>query len=135
MFFNLILSALVAISQCDAFAISHPNIRHRPIHRQILGRRGISCEISPSESSHSILEYTDDMWELGLLQDAKNTREYTSRCLCQVICLSEADAYEVTGQAERYGVALIDEFHSELAEHYVAELTRLGIAVCAATDE
>jgi ATP-dependent Clp protease adapter protein ClpS len=106
-----------------------------------LGRRGILCEIVPVDeeaknsnmASHYTLEDTADTWDLGLLQDGRtNRREYTARCLCQVIQgLSEADAYEAIGQADNCGVTLIGEFHSELAEHYAAELSKLDIAVCA----
>lgn len=106
-----------------------------------LGRRGLLCEIVPVDeeaknsnvASHYTLQDNDDKWDLGLLQDGQNTREYTARCLCQVIQgLSESDAYEAIGQADDCGVALIGEFHSELAEHYAAELSKLDIAVCTA---
>ncbi len=105
-----------------------------------LGRRGVLCEIVPIDEeakngkmpSHYTLEDTAGKWDLGLLQDDRSTREYTARCLCQVIRgLSESDAYEAIGQADNCGVTLIGEFHSELAEHYAAELSKLDIAVCA----
>lgn len=105
-----------------------------------LGRRGILCEIVPVDeeaknsnmASHYTLEDNADKWDLGLLQDGQNTREYTARSLCRVIQdLSEADVYEAIGQADNCGVALIGEFHSELAEHYAAELSKLDISVCA----
>jgi len=105
-----------------------------------LGRRGILCEIVPVDeqakngkmTSYYALEDTAGKWDLGLLQDGRNRREYTARCLCQVIQgLSESDAYEAIGQADNCGVTLIGEFHSELAEHYAAELSKLDIAVCA----
>ena len=101
----------------------------------------VPAEDVEEASPHTILEdlITDDIWELGLIRDEDDhySREYTSRCLCQVAGLSEADAYEATGQACRHGVALIDKFHSEHAEHVTAELTRMGIAVCVvpASDE
>jgi ATP-dependent Clp protease adapter protein ClpS len=104
-----------------------------------LGRHGISCEIVPAnghvEEGEKIIQDADFAWELGLLRDPQNTRDYISRCLCQVVGLSEADAYKVTGEAERYGVSLIDEFHPEHAEHYMAELSRLDIAVCCTYDK
>ena len=103
-----------------------------------LERCSILCEIVPNADEdgegatpHIILEDSNDVWELGLLQFATNTREYTSRCLCQVAGLSEVDAHEITSQASRLGVALIGRYHSEHAEHYMAELTRLGVSVCA----
>ena len=85
-----------------------------------------------ANDSYYTLEDTAGKWDLGLLQDGRNKREYIARCLCQVIQdLSEADAYEAIGQADNCGVTLIGEFHSELAEHYAAELSKLDIAVCA----
>ena len=95
-----------------------------------LERCGIYCEMVPAEKPLSQDSIEGDMWELGLLRDEHYSREYTSRCLCQVAGLSEADAYEASSQASRHGVALIDKFHSEHAEHFMSELTRLGIDVC-----
>ena len=92
-------------------------------------------EMVPVEDEEESLVSQDSseygVWELGLLRDGHYSREYTARCLCQVAGLSEADAYEASSQASRHGVAFIDKFHSEHAEHVMAELTRLGIDVCA----
>jgi len=143
------INQVVGISEADSLEVVTQAYRHGialiqelPLDVAVsfkteLERCGISCLMIPAEDEedeeatpHFSLEESNAVWELGLLQDAYNTREYTSRCLCQVAGLSEADAYEVLSQADLLGVALIDKFHPEHAEHYMAELTRLGISVC-----
>ncbi len=146
------INQVVGISEADSLEVVSQAYRHGialidelPLdlvvsYKTELERCGLSCEMVPAEDDEgaaprTILEdlIEDDVWELGLIRDGDDhySREYTSRCLCQVIGLSEADAYEVAGQACRHGVALIDKYHSEHAEHVVAELTKMGIAVCA----
>lgn len=152
------INQVVGISEADSLELVSQAYRHGialidelPLdvavsYKTELERCGLSCEMVPADDDegaapHAILEdlIDDDMWELGLIRDGDDlySREYTSRCLCQVAGLSEANAYEATGQACRHGVALIDNFHSEHAEHVTAELTRMGIAVCVvpASDE
>ena len=145
------INQVVGISEADSLEVVSQAYRHGialieefPLdvavsYKTELERCGLSCEMVPAKDDEGAAPHTtlkdfieDDMWELGLIRDGDDnySREYTSRCLCQVAGLSEADAHEATGQACRHGVALIDNFHSEQAEHVVAELTRMGIAVC-----
>lgn len=145
------INQVVGISEADSLEVVSQAYRHGIAHidevpfdvavsyKTELEQRGLSCEMVPADEDEGIAPHTiledfneDDMWELGLIRDGDGhySREYTSRCLCQVAGLSEADAYEATGQASRHGVALIDKFHCEHAEHVVNELTKMGIAVC-----
>lgn len=82
------------------------------------------CLLKTAKKQHltSLREDSSDVWELGLLRNAHYSREHTSRYLCQVVGLSESDAFEATSQVYRLGVALIDEFHSEHVEYFAAEL-------------
>mmetsp|Transcript_2308 Transcript_2308/g.3448 ORF Transcript_2308/g.3448 Transcript_2308/m.3448 type:complete len:237 (-) Transcript_2308:819-1529(-) len=138
------INQVVGISDADSLEVVTQAYRHgialieelpfdiAVSYKKELERRGISCEMVPAEEAapRTSLEDSSDVWELGLLRNAHYSREHTSRCLCQVVGISESDAFEATSQAYRLGVALIDEFHSEHVEYFVAELTRLGIAVC-----
>ena len=141
------INQVVGISDADSLEVVTQAYRHgialieelpfdiAVSYKTELERRGISCEMVPAEDGEEAaprtsLEDSSDVWELGLLRNAHYSREHTSRCLCQVVGLSESDAFEATSQAYRLGVALIDEFHSEHVEYFAAELTRLGIAVC-----
>jgi len=141
------INQVVGISDADSLEVVTQAYRHgialieelpfdiAVSYKTELERRGISCEMVPAEDGEEAaprtsLEDSSDVWELGLLRNAHYSREHTSRCLCQVVGLSESDAFEATSQAYRLGVALIDEFHLEHVEYLAAELTRLGIAVC-----
>mmetsp|Transcript_23629 Transcript_23629/g.36567 ORF Transcript_23629/g.36567 Transcript_23629/m.36567 type:complete len:239 (-) Transcript_23629:69-785(-) len=141
------INQVVGISDADSLEVVTQAYRHgialieelpfdiAVSYKTELEKRGISCEMVPAEDGEEAaprtsLEDSSDLWELGLLRNAQYSRERTSRCLCQVVGISESDAFEATSQAYRLGVALIDEFHSEHVEYFAAELTRLGIAVC-----
>jgi len=108
-----------------------------------LTSRGIVCEMVPIEEYRVTASETsigndqnglfnlNGMWELGLIDDsfANKTKEDVSRCLNEVVGLSEEDAELATAQAQQHGVSLIEEFPLEYAEAYLEELTSRGI-VC-----
>jgi ATP-dependent Clp protease adapter protein ClpS len=67
-------------------------------------------------------------WEVRILDDNLNIREYVAACLVKVTGLSEVTAYETMMQAHNNGVAVVGRYVLELAEMYHDELEKNGIA-------
>ena len=68
-------------------------------------------------------------WEVRILNDGENTREYVAVSLVEVASLSEVAAYQTMMQAHQNGSAVIGRWVYERAEMYVDALQKNGI-VC-----
>jgi len=68
-----------------------------------------------------------DAWEVRIYNDVKNTREFVSRCLVQIVGLSETFAYQTMMQAHKNGLAAVGTYAFERAEMYHEALTENGI--------
>lgn len=66
-----------------------------------------------------------EMWELGLRMNSNPELplEYTSRCITQVVGVSEAESIEIVSQAHRHGIALIEELPLDAAVSFKAEVS------------
>ena len=68
---------------------------------------------------------SSEMWELGLRMSSNPELplEYTSRCINQVVGVSEAESIEIVSQAHRHGIALIEELPLHAAVSFKAEVS------------
>jgi len=58
-----------------------------------------------------------------------NKREFVARCLTEVCALSDGAAYQCMMKAHQFGLAVIGEYHLEMAELYKSSLTEHGLMV------
>ena len=68
-------------------------------------------------------------WAVRLYNDPMNKREFVARCLTEVCALSDGAAYQCMMKAHQFGLAVIGEYHLEMAELYKASLTEHGLMV------
>ena len=68
-----------------------------------------------------------ELYNVFLLNDNHNMREYVSRALMMVCELSESDAGDVMMQANRGGQAVVGTWEGELAEHVYDGMTQAGL--------
>mmetsp|Transcript_10341 Transcript_10341/g.22165 ORF Transcript_10341/g.22165 Transcript_10341/m.22165 type:complete len:175 (-) Transcript_10341:171-695(-) len=75
----------------------------------------------------TVHEQVPNDWLLKLFDDSKNTRGYISRCLTQVVGLSESEAFYTMENAHMSGSATVGVFREEMAECYKEGLLKSGI--------
>ena len=68
-------------------------------------------------------------WAVRLYNDPMNKREFVARCLTEVCALTDGAAYQCMMKAHQFGLAVIGEYHLEMAELYKASLTEHGLMV------
>lgn len=68
-------------------------------------------------------------WAVRLYNDPMNKREFVARCLTEVCALNDGAAYQVMMQAHQLGVAVIGQYHLEMAELYRDQLLERGLVI------
>jgi ATP-dependent Clp protease adapter protein ClpS len=68
-------------------------------------------------------------WAVRLYNDPMNKREFVARCLTEVCALSDGEAYQCMMKAHQFGLAVIGQYHLEMAELYRDQLTEHGLMI------
>ena len=71
----------------------------------------------------------DRGWLVRLYNDPMNKREFVARCLTEICGLGDGAAYGVMMRAHQNGIAVIGNYHRELAELHKARLSGEGLFV------
>ncbi|KAL3773863.1 hypothetical protein ACHAW5_008723 [Stephanodiscus triporus] len=71
----------------------------------------------------------DRGWLVRLYNDPMNKREFVARCLTEICGLGDGAAYGVMMRAHQTGIAVIGNYHRELAELYKAKLSGEGLLI------
>ena len=71
----------------------------------------------------------DRGWLVRLYNDPMNKREFVARCLTEICGLGGGAAYGVMMRAHQNGIAVIGNYHRELAELHKARLSGEGLFV------
>ncbi|KAL7465513.1 hypothetical protein ACHAXS_005828 [Conticribra weissflogii] len=87
----------------------------------------IKIENKSSTTKKTVHEQVPNDWLLRLFDDSKNTRGYISRCLTQVVGLSESEAFHTMESAHMNGSATVGVFCEEMAECYKEGLLNSGV--------
>ena len=58
-----------------------------------------------------------------------NKREFVARCLTEVCSLSDGAAYQCMMKAHQIGIAVVGQYHLEMAELYRDQLTEHGLMI------
>lgn len=66
-------------------------------------------------------------WAVRLYNDPMNKREFVARCLTEVCSLSDGAAFQCMMRAHQSGIAVIGQYHLEMAELYKSELSERGL--------
>ena len=66
-------------------------------------------------------------WAVRLYNDPMNKREFVARCLTEVCSLSDGAAYQCMMQAHQFGIAVVGQYHLEMAELYRDQLREHGL--------
>ncbi|KAL3816357.1 hypothetical protein ACHAXA_000435 [Cyclostephanos tholiformis] len=74
-------------------------------------------------------ENGDRGWLVRLYNDPMNKREFVARCLNDICGLGDGAAYDVMMKAHQTGIAVIGNYHRELAELYKARLSGEGLLI------
>ncbi|KAL7466121.1 hypothetical protein ACHAXS_006418 [Conticribra weissflogii] len=69
----------------------------------------------------------EDKSILRIFNDSINTREYVSRCLVQVVGLSEDKAYDTMMQAHEFGLAAVGKYATPTAQMLAERLCVSGV--------
>lgn len=68
-------------------------------------------------------------WAIRLYNDPMNKREFVARCLTEVCSLTDGAAYQCMMKAHQAGIAVVGEYHLEMAELYRDQLTEHGLMI------
>ena len=71
----------------------------------------------------------DRGWLVRLYNDPMNKREFVAKCLTEITGLGDGEAYGVMMKAHQTGIAVIGNYHRELAELHKARLSGEGLFV------
>ena len=71
----------------------------------------------------------DRGWLVRLYNDPMNKREFVAKCLTEITGLGDGEAYGVMMRAHQTGIAVIGNYHRELAELHKARLSGEGLFV------
>jgi ATP-dependent Clp protease adapter protein ClpS len=71
----------------------------------------------------------DRGWLVRLYNDPMNKREFVAMCLNDICGLGDGAAYDVMMKAHQTGIAVIGNYHRELAEMYWARLSGEGLLI------
>ncbi len=71
----------------------------------------------------------DRGWLVRLYNDPMNKREFVAKCLTEITGLGDGEAYGVMMRAHQTGIAVIGNYHRELAELLKARLSGEGLFV------
>ena len=77
-------------------------------------------------------ENTDDKdrgWLVRLYNDPMNKREFVARCLAEVCGIDDGASYMIMMKAHQTGLAVIGNYHRELAELYKTKLSSEGLLI------
>lgn len=77
-------------------------------------------------------EYADDKdrgWLVRLYNDPMNKREFVARCLAEVCGIDDGASYMIMMKAHQTGIAVIGNYHRELAELYKSKLIGEGLLI------
>jgi len=71
----------------------------------------------------------DRGWLVRLYNDPMNKREFVAMCLMEICGLDDGQSYTIMMKAHQTGIAVIGNYHRELAELYRARLSTEGLFV------
>ncbi|KAK1749117.1 hypothetical protein QTG54_001056 [Skeletonema marinoi] len=71
----------------------------------------------------------DRGWLVRLYNDPMNKREFVARCLTEICSLDDGEAYNVMMKAHQVGIAVIGNYHQEMAELYKMRLSGEGLLI------
>ncbi|KAL7494397.1 hypothetical protein ACHAWT_003115 [Skeletonema menzelii] len=71
----------------------------------------------------------DRGWLVRLYNDPMNKREFVARCLMEICSLDDGEAYNVMMKAHQLGIAVIGNYHREMAEMYKMRLSSEGLFI------
>ena len=71
----------------------------------------------------------DRGWLVRLYNDPMNKREFVARCLMEICSLDDGEAYNVMMKAHQLGIAVIGNYHREMAELYKMRLSEEGLFI------
>ncbi len=71
----------------------------------------------------------DRGWLVRLYNDPMNKREFVARCLMEICSLDDGEAYNVMMKAHQLGIAVIGNYHREMAELYKMRLSGEGLFI------
>mmetsp|Transcript_17931 Transcript_17931/g.28144 ORF Transcript_17931/g.28144 Transcript_17931/m.28144 type:complete len:156 (+) Transcript_17931:101-568(+) len=71
----------------------------------------------------------DRGWLVRLYNDPMNKREFVARCLTEICSLDDGEAYNVMMKAHQLGIAVIGNYHQEMAELYKMRLSGEGLFI------
>jgi len=71
----------------------------------------------------------DRGWLVRLYNDPMNKREFVAKCLNEICGLDDGTAYNVMMKAHQLGIAVIGNYHRELAELYKMRLSGEGLFI------
>ena len=71
----------------------------------------------------------DRGWLVRLYNDPMNKREFVARALTEICSLDDGAAYNVMMKAHQIGIAVIGNYHREMAELYKMRLTGEGLLI------
>lgn len=71
----------------------------------------------------------DRGWLVRLYNDPMNKREFVARCLMEICGLDDGAAYNVMMKAHQQGIAVVGNYHFELAELYKTRLSNEGLFI------
>jgi len=77
-------------------------------------------------------EHADDKdrgWLVRLYNDPMNKREFVARCLAEVCGIDDGASYMIMMKAHQTGIAVIGNYHRELAELYKSKLIGEGLLI------
>ena len=71
----------------------------------------------------------DRGWLVRLYNDPMNKREFVARCLAEVCGIDDGASYMIMMKAHQTGIAVIGNYHRELAELYKSKLIGEGLLI------
>jgi len=71
----------------------------------------------------------DRGWLVRLYNDPMNKREFVAMCLMEVCGIDDGASYTIMMKAHQVGIAVIGNYHRELAEMYKTRLSGEGLLI------
>jgi ATP-dependent Clp protease adapter protein ClpS len=136
----VLIAAVARFAMASAFAFSSGDYRPSSTAYRVATRLDMSTaapeaparkrekksdvDVATNEDSEK-----DRGWLVRLYNDPMNKREFVAMCLNDICGLGDGAAYDVMMKAHQTGIAVIGNYHRELAEMYWARLSGEGLLI------
>ena len=127
--FASVMAALQLLALSDALAPGAMRAAGTPAQRMgaVRTRGPRLCAVEEQAETAEEEEDGPELYNVYLLNDNYNMREYVSRVLMMVTDLTESDAGDVMMQANHNGRAVVGTWEAEVAEHVCDGMTQAGL--------